>query len=138
MLAALLAVMVLPAARAESVKGGTAILAVDADPQTLDPAVSSDYVAGDIGAKIFEGLVWLDAEARPQPQLATGWTISDDGKTYAFKLREGVIWQDGKPFTAADVKFTFEEVLAKFHPRSSLTIKRLALAVAAPDHTTAL
>ncbi|SEE91250.1 peptide/nickel transport system substrate-binding protein [Rhizobiales bacterium GAS191] len=136
MLAALLAVVVPPAAQAEPVKGGTAILAVDADPQTLDPAVSTDYVAGDIGAKIFEGLVWLDAAAMPQPQLATGWTTSDEGRTYVFKLRDGVLWQDGKPFTSADVKFTFEEVLVKYHPRSSNMIKRLGLMVDTPDDKT--
>ena len=135
-LAALCAALAGAPAQAEPVRGGTAILAVDADPQTLDPAVSTDYVAGDIGAKIFEGLVWLDAAALPQPQLATTWTISDDGKSYTFKLRDNVLWHDGKPFTSADVKFTFEEVLAKFHPRSSAMMKRLGLVVETPDDKT--
>ena len=124
--------------RAAPTVGGTVIMAVDADPQTLNPATSSDYVAGDVGAKIFEGLVWLDADTLPQPQLASSWSISEDGKTYSFKLRDGVNWQDGKPFSSVDVKFTFEQVLAKYHPRSSVTIKRLGLTVEAPDDKTAL
>ncbi|MFI5015708.1 MAG: ABC transporter substrate-binding protein [Hyphomicrobiales bacterium] len=135
-LAVLAAIVAAGVSHAEPLKGGTAILAIDADPQTLDPAVSSDYVAGDIGAKVFDALIWLDAGAQPQPQLALSWTIADDGKTYTFKLRDGVAWQDGKPFTSADVKFTFEQVLAKYHPRSSVTIKRLGLVVDTPDDKT--
>ncbi len=45
-----------------------------------------------------------------QPDLATSWTVTDDALTYVFTLREGVTWQDGQPFTAADVKFTFDLV----------------------------
>jgi peptide/nickel transport system substrate-binding protein len=48
-----------------------------------------------------------------------------------------VKWHDGRDFTSADVKFTFEEILPKFHPRTSTTFKRLELTVDAPDPLTA-
>ena len=63
------AALALPrAARAEP---ATAILGIDADPPTLNPALSTDYGTGDVGAKILEGLVWLDRTYTPQPSLAT-------------------------------------------------------------------
>jgi len=63
---------------------------------------------------VFNNLVVFDPKARQNsldgitPDLATKWTWSEDGKTLTFALRDGVKWHDGKPFTAADVKCTFE------------------------------
>src|SRR6185437_13477154 len=48
-----------------------------------------------------------------QPDLAESWAWGDDGKTLTFKLRQGVRWHDGKPFTAADVKCTFDLLQGK-------------------------
>ncbi|MCG8350206.1 MAG: ABC transporter substrate-binding protein, partial [Chloroflexales bacterium] len=45
------------------------------------------------------------------PNLAESWTVEGDGQKYTFKLREGVKWSDGKPFTTADVMFWVDEVL---------------------------
>src|SRR3954447_6214621 len=47
------------------------------------------------------------------PDLAESWTVGEDGKDLTFKLRQGVKWHDGKPFTAADVKCTFDLLLGK-------------------------
>lgn len=63
---------------------------------------------------IFDPLLWRDATGEPIPWLAEtvptvdNGGVSEDGKTYTFKLRSGVEWHDGKPFTADDVKFTFD------------------------------
>ena len=46
------------------------------------------------------------------PQLATEWSSNDDSTVWTFNLREGVVWHDGEPFTADDVRFTFEFVLS--------------------------
>ena len=48
-----------------------------------------------------------------RPELATGWTVSDDGLNVRFALRQGVKWHDGKPFTAADVRCTFDLLMEK-------------------------
>ncbi len=125
-----------PAAPAgPAVKGGTAVIAVDSDPETLNPGLSTGYVVGDVTAKIFNGLVWLDTNFAPKPSLAESWTISPDNLVYTFKLRSGVTWHDGQPFTSADVKYSFEEIVGKFHPRSQTLIKRIK-SIETPDATT--
>lgn len=63
---------------------------------------------------IFDTLVWRDSSGETIPWLATDWTQSEDGLTWTFNLREGVLWQDGEPFSADDVVFTIEYYIA--HP----------------------
>ena len=118
--------------RAASGKG-TAVLGIDTDPPTLNLGTSTDFTAGDISAKILEGLIWLDPEYNPRPSLATAWTVSPDGKTYRFTLRRGVKWHDGRDFSSADVKYTLIEVLAKLHPRAAPVFKNIGLEVDTPD-----
>lgn len=114
----------------------TAIIGIDADPPNLNLALTTDYATGDIGAKLFEGLIWLDRTWTPRPSLATAWSFTPDGKEYRFTLRQGVVWHDGQPFSAEDVVFTFTEVLAKFHPRTAGMLKNVGATVTAPDaHT---
>ncbi|MBB3180817.1 ABC transporter substrate-binding protein [Variovorax sp. Sphag1AA] len=115
---------------------GTAVLAIDADPPTLNLGTTTDFAAGDVSAKILEGLVWLDPQYNPKPSLATAWTVSPDGKTYRFTLRPGVKWHDGKDFTSADVKFTLMEVIGKLHPRAAPVFKNLGIEVDTPDALT--
>src|ERR1700719_418203 len=71
----------------------------------------------------------------PRPALAESWTAAPDGKTYTFKLRRGVTWHDGKPFTSADVKFSLEEIWKKLHPRGRVTFGKVT-AVDTPDAST--
>lgn len=117
---------------------GTAVLGIDADPPTLNLGTTTDFAAGDVAAKIIEGLVWLDPQYDPRPALATAWTISPDGKTYRFTLRKGVKWHDGQPFTSADVRFSLMEVVGKLHPRAAPVFKGLGLEVDTPDESTAV
>ena len=63
---------------------------------------------------LFDSLVWRDASGNTIPWLATDWSHSDDGLTWTFTLRDGVLWHDGEPLTADDVVFTFE--YCKEHP----------------------
>jgi peptide/nickel transport system substrate-binding protein len=63
---------------------------------------------------VFDTLVWRDASGQTIPWLATDWSLSDDGLTWTFTLRDDVRWQDGQPLTAEDVVFSFEYTLA--HP----------------------
>ncbi|VTU36488.1 ABC transporter substrate-binding protein [Variovorax sp. PBL-E5] len=119
-------------ARAATGKG-TAVLAIDADPPTLNLGTTTDFAAGDVSAKILEGLVWLDPQYEPRPSLATQWTVSPDGKNYRFTLRKGVKWHDGRDFTSADVKYTLLEIVGKLHPRAAPVFKSLGIEVDTPD-----
>ena len=60
---------------------------------------------------MFDSLLELDASLNVKPLLAESWEVCKDGLTYTFKLKKGVTWHDGKPFTARDVAFTFYSVL---------------------------
>lgn len=123
-----------PAAGGTPKRGGTAIIVTDGDPTTLNMATTTGNTPGDIGAKIFDGLVWLETGTfNPQPSLASSWTVAPDGLTYSFKLRPNVKWHDGQDFTSADVKYTYEEVLRRFHPRSSGPLTRLLDGIDTPD-----
>ena len=80
-------------------------------PQGFDPALAVVGASHQVIDLIFSGLTKLDANADPQPDLAESWTVSEDGKVVTFKLREGVKWHDGQPFTADDVVYTFERLM---------------------------
>lgn len=117
-------------------KGGTAVIVIDTDPTTLNGGITTEAVAGQVAAKVFSALIYLDKDYAPQPQLAEKWEVSPDSKTYTFKLRNGVTFHDGKPMTSADVKFTYEEILGKYHPRTQNLVKQRIAAIETPDATT--
>ena len=60
---------------------------------------------------LFDTLVWRDASGETIPWLATDWSLSDDGLTWTFTLRDGLRWHDGQPLTAHDVAFSIEYYL---------------------------
>lgn len=72
--------------------------------------VQANPVDQDLSALIFDGLTTLDETGLISPSLALEWEISEDGTTYEFRLRRGVTWHDGAPFTAADVAFTVQAI----------------------------
>lgn len=89
--------------------GGGGELALSADePVTLDPALVQDAYSAEYVVEIFSGLVTLDADLEVAPDLAEEWAVSEDGRTYTFRLRRGATFQDGRPVTAEDVRFSLE------------------------------
>ncbi len=84
-------------------KGGNITVRIAQDPGSLDSVASDNAGTTYITRHIFEGLVIVDANFTPQPDLAKSWTKSDDGLTYTFPLRKGVVFSDGTPLTSADV-----------------------------------
>lgn len=97
--------------------GGT-LVAASGDPGPLNPAITSSGQTHPVSGHIFNGLVRLDRYFTPRPDLARSWRISRDGRTYTFNLAPNVRWHDGRAFTSADVKFTYDHVLLKLHPRA--------------------
>ena len=84
-------------------------LGVRLEPPHLDPTAGAAAAIDEIVyANIFEGLTRIDENGAIKPGLAESWTISDDGKTYLFKLRSGVKFHDGTDFNADDVVFTLD------------------------------
>ena len=81
------------------------------DPASLDPHQLSGDWENRIAGDIFEGLVTEDIGAEPIPGQAESWEISDDGLTYTFSLREGIVWSDGTPVTAEDFVFSFRRLM---------------------------
>ncbi len=73
-----------------------------AEPETLDPSLITGQPEGRLVNALFEGLTSFTAEGKTQPGMAESWTVSEDGKTYTFKMREDVQWSDGRKLTAHD------------------------------------
>lgn len=93
----------------EVTKGGTAVVALYAVCYTYDPQKTTSYGDWSINNHIYDTLVTLDFDGQTiVPSLATDWTVSEDGMTYTFNLRDDVKFHSGKAMTAADVKYTFE------------------------------
>jgi oligopeptide transport system substrate-binding protein len=78
------------------------------DPITLDPAVSGEMISHEYIQQIYNGLVRLDENLEPAPDIAERWDISADGRTYTFYLRHDVKFQDGRQVTASDFKYSLE------------------------------
>src|SRR5438105_15798824 len=93
-----------------SQKGKDAIvLAMPLEPPGLDPtAGAASAIAEIVHYNIFETLTKINADGKVTPLLAESWEISPDLKTYTFKLRKGVKFQNGEPFNAQAVKFSFD------------------------------
>jgi len=78
------------------------------EPPTLDPGLAEDLAAVEVIKQLFDGLVELDASGNPTGAGAASWTISSDGLTYTFTLRNGATWSDGRPVTAQDYAWAWK------------------------------
>ncbi len=84
------------------------VFSVLSDPKTFNAALSQESPS--IFGLTYEGLVTENGQAEIGPDLAKSWEISDDKLRIVFTLREGLKWSDGKPLTADDVVFTYNEI----------------------------
>ena len=91
--------------------GGVYVVAQFSDPRTFNPLVAQENSSTAVIAPIFDGLTiynYLTGEI--EPGLAESWTVSRDGRSWTFVLRQGIRWHDGKPLTVDDVIFTFQAI----------------------------
>ena len=89
------------------------VLGMVLEPTSLDPTTAPAAAIGEIvHYNVLEGLTKVNAAGAVQPLLAEDWSSEPDGKSYTFKLRKGVKFQDGTAFDAAAVKFSFERAKA--------------------------
>src|ERR1700687_961703 len=102
----------LPAAAETPKSGGSIVMTYKDDLATLDPAVGYDWQNWGIIRSIFDGLMdYKPGTTELVPDLAESYTLSDDGKTYTFKLRQGITFQNGRPLVAADIKYSIERAI---------------------------
>ncbi|THT98088.1 ABC transporter substrate-binding protein [Lampropedia puyangensis] len=115
--------------------GGTLIAALQPEPRQLNTAFDNQYANAVVSSNIFEGLLTYDADFKPQPGLAQAWSVSEDGKTITFKLRQNVRWHDGQAFTSNDVKFSVLELWKKLHARGRITFAAVQDVLTPDAHT---
>src|SRR5713101_3675792 len=110
------------------------------EPPHLDPTQSPAAPIKEIlYANVMEGLTRIDQSGALLPDLAESWTVAPDGLAYAFRLRSGVKFHDGAPFSSSDVRFTFERGAA---PESVNNLKKSLFtsitAIETPDQQTVI
>lgn len=93
------------------VKGGILQL-FSTYPDTLDPVLTKNTYIQKYAGLVYESMVKLGKDQQAVPWVADDWSVSDDGYTWTFHIREGVNWQDGFPLTAWDVGFTIDTIMS--------------------------
>jgi peptide/nickel transport system substrate-binding protein len=89
------------------------VLGMVLEPPHLDPTAGAAAAIDEVVyTNVFEGLTKIGPTGEVLPGLAESWEISEDGKSYTFKLRSGVKFHDGTDFNAEDVKFSLERAIA--------------------------
>lgn len=119
------------------VRGGRIVVAADSEPRNLNPAIVASNGVFFIASKVIEPLAEAsyDGENGLAPRLATHWEGSADGLSVTFRLREGVKWHDGTPFTSADVAFSALEVWKPLQNLGRVVFKDLQSVETPDDHT---
>ena len=116
--------------------GGTVVVAVSGDPGGLNPAITTQGGVQTICGTIFSGLVAQDFDLNPVPDLAERWDVSADGRTYTFYLAPNAVFHDGVPVTSEDVRYTFQDILLKYHSRARASFGDNLKQILTPDaHT---
>jgi len=92
------------------------------NPTTLDPTMAEDARSSAKITELFSGLVEQRLDLEVVPDMAQSWKVLEGGKQYVFRLREDVLWSDGRPVTAGDFEYAWKRVLDPAHmmPLASL------------------
>ena len=121
-------------------RGGTVTCSLRSEPKSFNRIVARDVPTDIYTILTNSKLVAINrATQEVEPGIAESWTVSPDNKTFTLKLRDGVTWSDGTPFTSADVVFTFQAIYDKRVESllaSALMIDGDPIAVSAPDAKT--
>ena len=120
----------------QPVPGDTLVVGAIGDARTLIPILASDSASADICGLVFNGLVKYAPDLTLTGDLAERWDVEEDGLVVVFHLRRNVRWQDGAPFTARDVRFTYERLIDPSIPTPySGDFERVESLEVVDDHT---
>ncbi len=86
------------------------------DVDTFDPHRATSTLSLQVWSLVYDTLLANDAAGRPRPHLAKAWEASADGRSYTFRLEEGVTCHDGTPLDANDVKYTVDRAFDAENP----------------------
>lgn len=92
-------------------QSGTLEIAIDTAPAGLDPHKVTAFSSFAVIGQIYEGLLEVNSDLGLEPALAESWTVSDDGLTYVFQIREGVQFHNDRSMTADDVVYSYERIV---------------------------
>ena len=138
LLGLLAATPALAQAKKDSAKD-SAVLGMTLEPPGLDPtAGAASAIAEVVLYNVFETLTKINSDSRTTPLLAESWTVSDDLKSWTFKLRPGVKFHNGEPFNASSVKFSFERGADKTSTNKDKATFANIERIDTPDATTAV
>ncbi|MBW1915631.1 MAG: ABC transporter substrate-binding protein [Deltaproteobacteria bacterium] len=114
-----------PIANPDAVKGGTLTTWGSSFPKSLNMFLDYNSFSMEITGMLFEPLVSLHStENEPIGILAESWTISDDKKTFTFKIHPKAVWSDGNPITAEDIQFYYDVIM---NPKNMTSLFRVGL-----------
>jgi len=106
------------------------------EASTLIPVLASDAASHAVAGQVYNGLVKYDKDLKIVGDLAESYTVSADGLTITFRLRNGVKWHDGAPFTSRDVLYTHKVVIDPKTPTAYAEDFKQVKSITAPDaHT---
>lgn len=113
--------------------GDTFIEASIGDASTLLPVLASDSASSSINGLVYNGLIRYNKNLQIEGELAESWDIAEDNLTITFHLRRDVSWHDDKPFTAADVQFTYDLYIDPATPTAYAEAFKQVTRVEVPD-----
>ncbi|MDR3536255.1 MAG: ABC transporter substrate-binding protein, partial [Acetobacteraceae bacterium] len=119
-------------------RGGTLNTILTPEPPILVLGINNQGPTQIAASKLFEGLLQYSFKLEPMPQLAKSWSLSDDKKTYTFKLQDNIKFHDGHPMTADDVIFSITRFQSELSPRARPIFANIKEATAPDPQTVVL
>ena len=92
----------------ERTSGDRLVYGALTEPHSLHPLIGTDSASTEVQSLIYNALVCVNGDKEIVGDLSEAWTVSQGDKVYTFRLKDGITWHDGQPFTADDVVFTFD------------------------------
>jgi peptide/nickel transport system substrate-binding protein len=122
---------------ATSAKASTIRVGWTIEPDTMNPLTTYSTEAVEVLQLVYDNLIHTSLALKDEPGLATSWSYSADGLSITYQLRKAS-WHDGKPFTSADAKFTFDLIQSKQLSQYAQWVADLTSAQAPDDRTLVL